>query len=99
MHVFRVKELAVLAGMTLTYSISTSKDDTDDFMQIVPDSVDQDGVDDSDTAESFFIACPEDVVPGQLLVVTSPLGELYELAVPKVRDNACVGKMHAIVTF
>lgn len=83
LHECRAKELAALAGMTLTYSISTSKEDTDDFLQIVPDNAEQD-VDRGDEG-CFYIACPKGVVPGQVLFVTSPLGHVHELTVPEVR--------------
>lgn len=78
----RSKELAVLAGTTLTYSISTSKGDNEDFVQIVPDRTD-DG-DDSAEEECFLVACPDGVVPGDVVYVTSPLGQEIELTVPEV---------------
>ena len=33
--------------------------------------------------ESFMVACPEGVEPGQLLYVTTPLGKEIELYVPE----------------
>ena len=79
----RSKELAALAGATLTYSISTTKGENDNFLQIVPDHTEHDGGD-SDEEECFLVACPEGVVPGDVLYVTSPLGQEIELTVPEV---------------
>ena len=82
-HDCRARELAALAGTTLTYSISTSKGDNAEFVQIVPDQS-GDRVDDGDEEECFTVTCPEGVVPGELLYITTPHGHEIEFAVPEV---------------
>ena len=85
----RFKELAALAGTTLTYSISTSKGDNEDFVQIVPDRTEHDS--DDGEEECFLVACPDGVVPGDVVYVTSPLGQEIELTVPEVH---CTCTLH-----
>eukprot|EP01043_Picozoa_sp_COSAG02_P012568 COSAG02_NODE_486_length_21363_cov_22.137509_11_plen_1562_part_00 len=85
-----LEEFAVLAGSTLTYSVSLSSG-TDDFVQIVPDrrSLAAEGENDEAAQEeeceeeSFQVTCPEGVEPGQLLYVTTPLGREIELIIPE----------------
>ena len=77
-------ELAALAGTTLTYSISTSKGDNADFVQIVPDQSSDRVDDDDEEEECFTVSCPEGVLPGELLYITTPHGHEIEFAVPEV---------------
>ena len=77
-------ELAELAGTTLTYSISTSKGDNADFVQIVPDQSSDRVDDDDEEEECFTVSCPEGVLPGELLYITTPHGHEIEFAVPEV---------------
>ena len=87
-----LEEFAVLAGSTLTYSVSLRSGD--DTLQIVPDRRSLAAQDEDDLAaeqdeaheevvESFQVTCPEGVEPGQLLYVTTPLGREIQLIVPE----------------
>ena len=78
------KEFAMLAGTTLTYSMSLSSGGGEAFVQIVPDQEpEHEGADDDqEVEECFMVACPDGMDAGQLLYVTSPLGREIELYVP-----------------
>jgi hypothetical protein len=83
------QELAMLAGVTLTYSVSLQTGDQQDFVQLVTDddheylspltdATTQNAVDE----QYLIVTCPHDVSAGQLLYVTTPLGREIELVVP-----------------